>query len=114
MKITSDQIRAARALLHLGQTEVARRAGVSPVTLRRLEAGSGVVGEATLTGVASALEDAGVEFVERGVRRRERTAGEVEETLRVMRDIVDRSAPALKDLPAFSDHDLYGDDGLPT
>ncbi|WP_242402528.1 helix-turn-helix domain-containing protein [Komagataeibacter kakiaceti] len=37
MNVTSDQIRAARALLHLPQEELARRAHVSVVTIRRLE-----------------------------------------------------------------------------
>lgn len=37
--ITADQLRAARALLRLDQAELARRAGVSPATLRRVERG---------------------------------------------------------------------------
>ena len=38
MLITPEQIRAARALLRLEQDELARRANVSVVTVRRLEA----------------------------------------------------------------------------
>ena len=35
---TSEQIKAARALLRMEQEELARRAGVSVTTIRRLEA----------------------------------------------------------------------------
>ncbi len=37
MEITPEQIRAARALLRLEQVELAARAHVSVVTIRRLE-----------------------------------------------------------------------------
>jgi len=37
MIITPEQIRAARALLRLEQTELAARANVSVVTIRRME-----------------------------------------------------------------------------
>ena len=43
MLITPDQIRAARALLRMDQEELARRANVSVVTVRRLEAPDGLV-----------------------------------------------------------------------
>jgi DNA-binding transcriptional regulator YiaG len=41
MLITPDQIRAARALLRMDQEDLARRANVSVVTVRRLEAPDG-------------------------------------------------------------------------
>ena len=37
MLITPEQVRAARALLRLDQATLARSAGISVVTLRRLE-----------------------------------------------------------------------------
>ena len=42
MLITPAQIRAARALLRMDQDELARRANVSVVTVRRLEAPDGL------------------------------------------------------------------------
>ena len=70
MLITPDQIRAARALLRMDQEELARRANVSVVTVRRLEAPDGLckVAPGTVDEVRRALETAGAEFVERGVR----------------------------------------------
>jgi predicted transcriptional regulator len=41
MLITSEQIRAARALLCMDQDELARRANVSVVTVRRIETPGG-------------------------------------------------------------------------
>lgn len=53
MDITADQIRAARALLRLEQAELARRAHISVVTIRRIEATADAsrVASATLDGV---------------------------------------------------------------
>jgi transcriptional regulator with XRE-family HTH domain len=60
MKIAPEQIRAARALLRLEQADLARRAHVSVVTVRRLEGaeGSERVTPATFDGVRQALEQA--------------------------------------------------------
>jgi transcriptional regulator with XRE-family HTH domain len=71
---TSDQLRAARALLGLTQPEVAEAAGVSSMTVKRAE-GSGrprASAEAMAT-IRAALEKAGVEFTnggQPGVRRK--------------------------------------------
>jgi transcriptional regulator with XRE-family HTH domain len=67
MLITPAQVRAARALLRIEQEELARRANVSVVTVRRLEAPDGLskVAPGTLDEVRGALEAAGAEFVER-------------------------------------------------
>ena len=72
MEITPEQIRAARALLRLEQAELADRAHVSVVTIRRLEGGQGNerVAPGTVAGVREALEQAGAEFIPGGVRRR--------------------------------------------
>jgi predicted transcriptional regulator len=80
--ITSQQMRAARALLGIDQRQLAELAGLSPPTIQRMEASGGqvrgVVG--TLVKVVSAIEAAGVELIGdnaaspaggRGVRLRE-------------------------------------------
>ncbi len=116
MVITPEQIRAARALLRMEQDELARRAQVSVVTIRRLEAPDGLarVAPATLDGVRRVLEDAGAEFVDRGVRRRQRSAEEQAALLRDLKEIIDRSAEYQKELKErWTEDDLYGDDGLP-
>lgn len=84
--ITSQQMRAARALLGIDQRRLAVMAGVSLPTIQRMEASDGqvrsVVG--TLVKVIQALEAAGVEIIGenaqssgagRGVRLRETAAG---------------------------------------
>ncbi len=62
--LTSDQIRAARALLRWSALQLAHRSGVHATTVQRLEHGNGPVGGTvkTLAKIQSALEDAGVEF----------------------------------------------------
>jgi transcriptional regulator with XRE-family HTH domain len=115
MLITPEQIRAARALLRLEQDELARRAHVSVVTVRRLEAPDGItkVAPGTVDGVQRALEAAGAEFVDRGVRRRAPTPEEAEARYQAGLAIAKRSAARLKDAPPFSEDDLYDEDGLP-
>src|SRR5271170_7365462 len=116
MPITSDQIRAARALLRLEQPELARRAAVSVATIRRLEArrGSPRVASATLAKVRRVLEAAGAEFIEDGVRRRRRNRTRDAEALhRDIMAIAAASAARQARLPPFSESDLYGEDGLP-
>jgi len=86
--IDAAQIRAARALLSISQTELAECASVHVATIRRLEAASAVRGAAeTLWKVQRALENLGVEFISAdagkgaGVRLREPQQGD-EETRR--------------------------------
>jgi transcriptional regulator with XRE-family HTH domain len=114
--ITADQIRAARALLRIGQEELARRAEISIATLRRLEAGDGGTGAAspTLSRVRRALEDAGADFIEDGVRRRRAsTQADKEELVRQILAIADRAAARVAERPEFSEADLYDESGLP-
>lgn len=64
--ITSDQIRAGKALLRWSGEELAAKAGVSLSTIRRVEAASGVPeGQSlkTIMAITSALEQGGVEFI---------------------------------------------------
>jgi len=62
--LTSDQIRAARALVRWSARELAERAGVSLPTIQRIEAADGLPSTSvkTLDAVRRALEEAGVEF----------------------------------------------------
>jgi transcriptional regulator with XRE-family HTH domain len=80
--ITSQQMRAARALLGIGQRELAELAGLSLPTIQRMEASNGQVRGVvdTLVKVIGALEGAGIELLGeysasvgtgRGVRLRE-------------------------------------------
>jgi hypothetical protein len=63
--ITSDQIRAGRALLRWSAVELANRSGVGLATVKRMEAMSGLPhGQVrTLSTIRFALEEAGIEFV---------------------------------------------------
>lgn len=84
--ITSQQMRAARALLGLDQRQLAELAGLSLPTIQRMESSDGQVRGVvdTLVKVITALESAGVELLGenapstgsgRGVRLRETTTG---------------------------------------
>lgn len=63
--LTAAQIRAARALLDWTQPELARRAGLSLPTIRRMEGvmGPGRSSAANVDAVRRALETGGVEFI---------------------------------------------------
>jgi transcriptional regulator with XRE-family HTH domain len=115
MDITPDQIRAARALLHLGQAELAARAHVSVVTIRRLERGqdSERVASGTVAGVRDVLEKAGAEFIPDGVRRRPIARQDARALYEDLRAISLRSAARLQDRELLTDADLYDEDGLP-
>lgn len=66
--ITSQQMRAARALIGMDQKTLALRAGVSLPTIQRMEASDGVVRGVvdTLVKVVQALEESGVVLVGEG------------------------------------------------
>ncbi|MBB2203748.1 helix-turn-helix domain-containing protein [Gluconacetobacter takamatsuzukensis] len=114
MDVTHDQIRAARALLNLPQQELARRAHVSVITIRRLESPgtcSRVSSLATNT-VRQTLEQAGVEFIPDGVRRRQPPQQKAA-LLSRLQAISRASAARLQGNPPLTDDDLYDDHGLP-
>jgi transcriptional regulator with XRE-family HTH domain len=115
MEITPEQIRAARALLRLEQAELARRAHVSIVTIRRLEGadGSERVTPVTVDGVRRALEQAGAEFIPDGVRRRRAVRPDARSLYEDLRAISLRSAARLQGRELLTDADLYDEDGLP-
>ena len=79
--ITVEQIRAARGLLNWSQSELAKKAGLSLPTVKRVEAKRGVpVSDEARANLQKALERAGIEFIEEngggpGVRLRKSTAG---------------------------------------
>jgi transcriptional regulator with XRE-family HTH domain len=62
--ITVQQVRAARSLLGWSQTELARRAGLSRETVKRVEAPTDLnVSYDARAKLQRALEDGGVEFI---------------------------------------------------
>jgi predicted transcriptional regulator len=65
-KVSIRQIKAARALLAWAQDDLAAAADVSVPTIKRLEAQDGPLGGRSETGtkMISALESAGVEFLD--------------------------------------------------
>lgn len=66
--ITPAQIRAARALLGWHQTDLAAAAGVSFNVVSRVERELVDPRASTLRAIQTALENAGVEFIEDGVK----------------------------------------------
>jgi transcriptional regulator with XRE-family HTH domain len=115
MIITPEQIRAARALLRMEQDELARRAQVSVARIQDIEAHDGLkrVPPATVDSVRHVLEDAGAEFIDRGVKRRALTPEEVEERYRALKTIIRESAAEQATRKQITDHDLYDENGLP-
>jgi DNA-binding XRE family transcriptional regulator len=71
--LTAAQIRGARAMLHIGQLELAKMAGISKTNLNHIENGSDPR-RSTLLAIQTALEAAGIEFLEDdGIRLRKAT-----------------------------------------
>ncbi|MBX5293084.1 helix-turn-helix domain-containing protein [Rhizobium sp. NLR15a] len=64
--ITGRQLAAARALLGIGQVELAQRANVSAPTLRRMEDSEGAAKgmKNNVASVVAALEAAGIIFID--------------------------------------------------
>ena len=64
--ITSEQVRAARAMLRIEQRELASAAGVSLETVKRIERTKGPISAlaATIERLTRALDVAGIIFVE--------------------------------------------------
>lgn len=64
--ISSEQIRAAKAILRWSGEQLAERAGVSLSTIRRVESSIGIPemqNMKTLVLIKNALEEGGVEFI---------------------------------------------------
>lgn len=60
---SSEQLRAARAILGLSQGDLARMTGKTDKTIRRAETDVGLVATDTVSAIRQALEAAGVEFI---------------------------------------------------
>jgi transcriptional regulator with XRE-family HTH domain len=80
LKVSIRQIKAARALVGWSQDQLAKKAGVSIPTVKRLEAADGPLGGRpdTARKLQMALESAGVQFIAKnggglGVRLRKQT-----------------------------------------
>ncbi|GGE05299.1 Helix-turn-helix domain-containing protein [Gemmobacter megaterium] len=65
LKVSIEQVKAARALLRWSQLDLAEASGVSLPTIKRLEAVAGEIGgrEETANAIRAALEVAGVVFI---------------------------------------------------
>jgi transcriptional regulator with XRE-family HTH domain len=63
--ITSEQIRAARALLRISVIQLAKLSEVGEATIKRIEAGNGLPSAniKTLNLITKAFEKAGIEFI---------------------------------------------------
>jgi predicted transcriptional regulator len=79
--LSSELIRAARALLRWEQRDLASASAVSLPTIKRLESQPGIMAAhmSTVTALRKALEAAGVDFIDEngggpGVRLRKRTS----------------------------------------
>jgi len=77
-RVTTQQIKAARALLGWSQTELAKASGLSIPTIKRIESKTGGLSGRpdTSSRIVSALESAGADFIPEngggvGVRLRE-------------------------------------------
>lgn len=105
--ITSQQMRAARALLGIDQRQLAELASLSLPTIQRMESSEGQVRGVvdTLVKVISALEQAGIELIGenapsvgagRGVRLKETLNGHAPRRVpSILFDQVDGSAPSV-------------------
>lgn len=115
MEITPDQVRAARALLRIEQSDLARRARVSVTTVKRLEAATGLdtVAATTMATVRTALEQAGAEFIANGVRRRAQATDDIERRYADLLALSDEIADLIEGDEPLTDNVLYDEDGLP-
>jgi predicted transcriptional regulator len=118
VRVRPEQVKAARALVKLEQDELARRASVSVTTVRRVEAGDGFdqVAWPKVEAVVGVLEEAGVEFIPDGVRKRVPMTDlewryRTEEVEAAVALFEASHADGKADL--LTDDDLYDADGLP-
>jgi transcriptional regulator with XRE-family HTH domain len=65
--LTSELVRAARALLRWEQRDLSDASSVSLATIKRLESQAGPLGahDSTVFALRKAFEDAGIEFLDR-------------------------------------------------
>jgi uncharacterized protein len=100
-QLTPQACRAGRAVANLGQTELARRAGVARPTVADFERGSRNPRTATLLALRKALERSGVAFgpglavARKAARKRARSSSPSERLSSVLRELR-RVAPKLR------------------
>ena len=68
--ISSDQIRAARALLNWSQGDLADRTGLATPTIGNMEIGKHTPSLKSQEKIITAFDEAGVEFIDDGVRKK--------------------------------------------
>ena len=75
--MTSEQVRAARALLRWEQKDLSVASGLSLPTIKRLETKRGKLGafQSSIDLIQTALETAGIEFLEDGASSQNGGAG---------------------------------------
>lgn len=66
--ITAAQCKGARAMLDISREQLAKAAGLAERTITDFERGARSPHANNLAAIQRALEEAGVEFIERGVR----------------------------------------------
>ena len=68
MIVTGEQLRGARAMARIEQSELAQKAGVSVDTIKRLERTGGPISANvnTMASIVRVLEEAGIEFTNGG------------------------------------------------
>ena len=115
LKITPEQIRAARALLNLTQVQLAERADTSDGFISWAENMDSFeqVQEPNLDKVQTALSDAGVEFIPWGVRRRPPMTPEQQAMFDELEAISKASGEEMKGREILTDDDMYDENGLP-
>lgn len=70
MAITADQIRAARALKNWSQADLAERVDMATPSIGNIESGKHNPTPQTQAAIIEAFEDAGIEFIDGGVRKK--------------------------------------------
>ncbi|WP_435642106.1 helix-turn-helix transcriptional regulator [Micavibrio aeruginosavorus] len=73
MAITADQIRAARALKNWSQADLAERVDMATPSIGNIESGKHNPTPQTQAAIIEAFEDAGIEFIDGGVRVKKHT-----------------------------------------
>lgn len=71
MTITAGQIRGARGILNWTQGDLAERTEISATSIGSIESGATQPRESTLAIIQKAFEDAGIEFIPSGIRKRD-------------------------------------------
>ena len=68
--ITPHQIRAARALIDWSQNDLGQQSGLSQAAIANIETGKHRPNDGTMSGILTAFDRAGIEFIDGGVRLR--------------------------------------------